>query len=502
MPHKGSMNPQKVPNAKVRQFDGIGGPRTQVLRRFNQQGWDISNTVCNDIADLHLGERGSALLRPGQRRLGSEDYTIGWVGQINIGGILRYGLIYNNNLTMVDMPTRLGYDLIPWPEDDVAKPADWPDGWTFYEWEPVDDVIPEDPSLPVAEQVCTVGYTWANSPASQDFTMPYAGTIAPASVNWYHKTEGYRPDIPLVGNYNAGPAWLGVQLIDGISLVLGPCLGEQIGGITFTPDGKDIDDDWLVPAVYSFTSVLTWSDGEIMSFPITLTVLGPAITLSPTEWDEPSVVVGEAGNKTKTINIKNTGDAGSSLVWEHVISGDAALVAILTADKATGTLAKDANEDIVFTMTDPGGLSAGSYSATITLRDSRLLTITGTVDVTLTVIPVFTGELNAHTVYTKYGVVTESDTTLNYRGSLLGWNPLWTQAAFISGKILYCGKLTSSGKWLVLFQDQLYWDQCGEVEAYQPVESFAANGAINGTYTWTLTCMAGSQSWVITITEL
>jgi len=94
MSFKRSANPQTVPNAKVRQFDGIGGPQTQVLRRSNDKGWDISNTVANDVKDLHLSERGSAFLRPGMRRLGSEDYTIGWIGQMNIGGLLRYGIIY------------------------------------------------------------------------------------------------------------------------------------------------------------------------------------------------------------------------------------------------------------------------------------------------------------------------------------------------------------------------------------------------------------------------
>ena len=502
-------NPQSIPSTKVRVFDGIGGPVTQILKRFNSRGWDISSTVANEVSDLHLAEKGSLLLRPGMRRLGSEDHTIGWLGQINIGGLLKYGVIYNNSLSVVDLPSRLGYDLIPWPEDDPVKPTDWPAGWHFYPWEPVDDVIPEDPSLPLEEQVCTVGYTWSNEPAEKAFEMQYAGTL-PSSVNWYHKTEGYRPYVQLIGNYNAPPAWLYVNLLTSKTIVLNPCLGQITGGILFTPNGKDIDDEWLVPATYNFTSTLTWSDGEVMTFPITLYVYGPAITLSPEEWDEPSVVVGDSGNKTKTINISNTGDAGSSLVWEYVLTGDAVLTAILTADKASGTLAKSADEDVVFTMTDPGGLAAGSYSATITFRDSRLNTVTGTVDVTLVVVPVFTGNILWSGTFTIDGVLQSSPTLVGVYCAPFndGFEPGWHRASgYLWGLTPHTGFHVAHDGWEIFFQDVAWWEWGGGTsQAYQDITSFNANGCPTGTYTWITPYKAISHEQVdvytITISEI
>ena len=504
MSFKRSANPQTVPNAKVRQFDGIGGPQTQVLRRSNDKGWDISNTVANDVKDLHLSERGSAFLRPGMRRLGSEDYTIGWIGQMNIGGLLRYGIIYNNSLEMIDMPSRLGYELIPWPKDDPIKPSDWPVGWHFYPWEPVNESIPEDPSMPLDEQVCIVGYEWSNSPTSGAFTMPYAGTISPTSINWYEKNTGYRPDIPLVGCYNAGPAWLGVELIDGISLVLGPCLGEQIGGIEFTPDGKDIDDNWLVPGIYAFTSVLTWSDGEVMSFPITLTVAGPEITLTP-ESDDLTAYHLVSGNETSVVSIENSGGAGSILNWENTsITGDAVLVAIMSLDTSSGTLAKSASENVTITLADPGDLAVGSYSAVVNFIDSKLATVTDSFTVNLVVseTPSYTGSVSVHAVLTISGTPTESDATALYRaGPAYGFEPLWYGSTPVASLVLKLGKLVDGGTWVVQYQDQPFWDQCGYTSYRQPITSFNANGCPTGSYFWDLSCPGLNSTRTLTFSE-
>ena len=496
-------NPQSIPSTKIRMFDGIGGPRTQILKKFNYKGWDLSNTVANEIYDLHPAEKGSMLLRPGERRLGSEDYTIGWIGQMHIGGILRYGIIYNNGLSMIDIPMRMGYDLIEWPEDDAAKPSDWPIGW-YWEGDAVDDSLPEDPSVPLDEQACTVGYVWANSPSVAVFSMPYADTITPTYINWYHSETGYRPDTPLVGRYTTSPAWLDTALLQGISLVLGPCLGVQFGGIRFTPNGKDVDSNWLEPGVYTSTKVLTWSDGEVMDCAVTLTVLGPEIALSPTTWEEEMVIASETGNKTETINIENTGDAGSSLVWEYVLTGDTEITSILTADKSTGTLAKGADEDVVFTLTYPGGLFVGQYSATITFRDSRLNTITGTVNIGVTVLPAYAGNIATHLVKVNQVGTTLFDETAVYQASSGDFETYWV--CLIGGQWMACGKLVATGAWVIRYADQAFWDQDGSwpfaPSLYQiPLTSFNGNGCPTGTYEWKLPNRTPQSTYTITLSE-
>jgi len=384
-------NPQSIPSTKIRVFDGIGGPRTQILKRFDKfRGWDISNTVANNVSDLHLGEKGSLFLRPGMRRLGSEDYTIGWIGQMTIGGLLRYGVIYGGGLTMIDLPMRKGYDPIPWPPDDppADPPDDWPDDWPWRD-DPVDDVIPEDPSLPIEKQVCEIAWEWDSSPVGLSFTFPYADSPTPATDNWYWKGEGYRPEF-LTGVYSSNAAWYNAALLVGGSWDIGPCHGLQWGGLLVTPTGKDAAGDWLVPGTYNHTKTLRISDGTDLEMLVTLVVVGPAITLDPTFWDQP-VTESAAGNLTKTINISNTGDTGSTLNWEYSVSGDSEITDILTSDVSSGALAKSANKDIVFTLTDPGSVAVGDYEATITFVDSLLGTVTETLTINMEVISGSTG---------------------------------------------------------------------------------------------------------------
>ena len=379
-------NPQTVPSTKIRVFDGIGGPPTQILKRFNFKGWDLSNTVANDVRDLHLSEKGSALLRPGERRLSSEDYTIGWIGQMTIGGLLRYGTIYNNGLTMIDLPMQMGYDLIEWPEDDAARPSYWP---VFWPWpgDPVDAVIPEDPSLPIEEQVCEIWWECTASPATLSFTMPYAATITPTSRYWYDQVEGYRPNTPLQATYNVDAEWFTSRIPWVASWVVAPCKGIQAGALLITPTGKDSDGDWLTPGTHTYTKTLTISDGTLLECAVSMIVLGPAITLTPTS-DSLVVFHGAGGDTTSVVSIKNTGDAGSTLNWENSsITGDAVLTAILSLDTSSGALAKSASENVTITLTNPSSLAVGTYNAVVTFRDQLLTSETETFDVALEVRP-------------------------------------------------------------------------------------------------------------------
>lgn len=411
-------NPQTVPSTKIRVFDGIGGPPTQILKRFNFKGWDLSNTVANDVTDLHLSEKGSALLRPGMRRLGSEDYTIGWIGQITIGGLLRYGTIYNNSLTMIDMPMQMGYDLIEWPEDEYpSRPSFWPTVWRWIS-DPVDSHLPEDPSLPVENQVCAIEWEWTASPDTLSFTMPYAGAITPTSAYWCDQVVGYRPNTPLSATYNVDAAWFASRISWVAAWVVGPCKGIQAGALLITPTGKDSDGDWLTPGTHTYTKTLTISDGTLLECAVSMIVLGPTITLAPTS-DSIVAIIGGSGNLTSVVNIENTGNAGSTLNWENsATTGDAALTAILSLDTSSGALAKSASENVTITLTDPSSLTAGTYTATVTFRDSLLTTETQSFTLTLQVVPAYTGQLD----FTCYSIFTNQNTPgpLN-PSSVTGW---------------------------------------------------------------------------------
>lgn len=421
MSYRRPHNPQVVSNSKIRSFDGIGGPRTQTLKRFNAKGWDISNGVANDVSDLHLAEIGSILLRPGMRRLGSEDYSINWIGQMNIGGLLRYGIISNNGLTMVDLPQKKGYELIPWPDDPVPSPyADWPLNF-FKPDDPVDEHLPEDPSMPIDKQVCTVGWEWTSSPDTISFTMPYAGTLPP-SQKWWEQNVGYRPDTPLIAGYNVRPAWLDGGLLSGQSWIKAPCIGVQVGGIWFQPNGKDSDGNWLAGGVYTHGATLTISDGTVLACAVELTVLVPVITLTPTS-DSLNAFLTESGNLTSTVGISNTGDAGSFLNWEVAsITGDAALAAIITVSSSSGPLAKNASENATITITNPGtALTSGTYNATVTFRDQYLTSETSTFDIAVETRPripdnfyVWTGVNKTGTQLTAY-----KDSTNTWRTNVL-----------------------------------------------------------------------------------
>ena len=441
-------NPQRLPTTKVRMFDGIGGPRTQILKRFNGKGWDISNTVCNDIQDLHLAERGSAFLRPGMRRLGSEDYTIGWIGQMNLGGLLRYGVIYNNSLTMVDMPDRLDYELIEWPEDEEEKPTDWPDGWPDPDGkDPVDDRLSEDPSVPVEDQVCTVGYEWSDSPDILAFVMPYAGTATPVYQNWYWKNEGYRPRTSLVATYNSSVAWLNTSLLVGYSQVLGPCLGAQEGGIQFRATGKDSAGDWIVPGTYAHIATLTASDGVVMDCVVNLVIVPPAITIDPYS-DDATVFEGDSGNKTFNISIESSGDAGSVLNWEvGSIDGDARLVSIVSVLPDSGSLSQGESETAVLTVTDPGSLSAGVYSASVEFRDKNLNSVSEVFTFTLTVLPLYLGSIKVQTHETAPGWIGRDVSVTGALTASATYYPYWVAQVSTGSQQVVGGRNNATGIW-------------------------------------------------------
>lgn len=66
---KAPESPQKVRTSKIRFFDGISRDTDEVIRRFNDRGWDISNTIANLLQDFDINEYGSIKIRSGSRKI-------------------------------------------------------------------------------------------------------------------------------------------------------------------------------------------------------------------------------------------------------------------------------------------------------------------------------------------------------------------------------------------------------------------------------------------------
>lgn len=106
--YKSPVNPTLVKHAKVRWFDGIGGPSDQVLSRRNEKGWDISDTICNDVQDLNLSEKGTMILRAGMVRLSSAmTSSVAAIFPMRMGGTIRYGVVAGGSLD-ISTPPRSG----------------------------------------------------------------------------------------------------------------------------------------------------------------------------------------------------------------------------------------------------------------------------------------------------------------------------------------------------------------------------------------------------------
>lgn len=375
---------------KLLRFEGVAGESEKVIKRITPDGDDLSGTVANLFQDVFCDKYGRIVLRPGCRKIETtgKNYSIGSIFMLNIGGLLNYGILYGGGLDLISVPWR------DFPEEEIeleeeeARPSDWPDEWPWFP--PVNDAPLPDPTEPVESQSCVVGYTIEGNPDTLSWSMPYADVSGLTSQVWRDKTQGYRPYTKLVASYNAPAAWLNTGFAAWKQFILGPCEGATVGGLEVIPNGKDASGDWLDPGTYTHTGTLTWSDGTVLTCVMTLVVAPPDITLTPVSGSV-EVFEADAGSETLTLAISNSGDAGSTLNWEVAsITGDAELTGILSASPSSGTLAQGASENVVLTLTAPGNLSAGSYSAVVNFRDSNLTTITDSYAVTLEVYPVYT----------------------------------------------------------------------------------------------------------------
>jgi len=279
MSQKPPLNPNKARVSKIRTFDGIGGAVTQVLKRTNERGNDISNSIANEVQDFDLGEKGSLILRDGKRKIDEtgKDYDITSIFDLNIGGLLQYGLVFNGNLDLIEipLPDTDAPDFAPPPleltPEKPDKPSDFPTDWPWPD-DVVSDYMYADPSLPPEGQVCESSYTIVDSPATLSFTMELGGSN-PAAQNWWFKVEG-RWLSSLEATFSSSASWYNVSTVGVWSFVTGPCTAVGINQVTIQVDGSALSAGTVTDIL-----TLTWSDGTILDVGITF-IVTPVVTLT------------------------------------------------------------------------------------------------------------------------------------------------------------------------------------------------------------------------------
>lgn len=99
-------NPSVIPNARVRDFRGIGGQDLRVFKYYDAKGNDISNSFFNDMQDFNLGEAGTLQLRDGCRKIEASGYSdhIEDIFFMTLGGRKFYGVQVGQALMVIDIP--------------------------------------------------------------------------------------------------------------------------------------------------------------------------------------------------------------------------------------------------------------------------------------------------------------------------------------------------------------------------------------------------------------
>jgi len=361
-------SPIKRSPYRIRQFDGIGGPEVQVLRRFNRQGHNISSSVCNDIQDLLLNERGTMMLRDGSVKMQETGFSASVTGifQVTIGGELQWGFLNDGKLTLIGIqePVVPGYQP-PDPFDlpDWDKPPDWPD-WPWPE-DPEDEEQPPDPSVPPGEQVCKEHVALAASPTSLTFQMS-AGGPAPSNQTLYGQFLGWRKGY---FRLTESSYWLDIVEVFSLKWILQVCHVQIVEKQIVVVSGKDANNAWLPSGTYKANIVL--EAGAVLNVPVTLTVLAAEITLTGTL--DFYFTFGETSSQAKELLVWNTGEVGSVLTWNRTLNLEFALSGPgqVTALPANGTV-DEGNQEAVTVTVDPNAVAVGAYTDNnITISDNQ-----------------------------------------------------------------------------------------------------------------------------------
>ena len=211
-------------------------------------------------------------------------------------------------------------------------------------------------------------FTPAGSPPP---VVPPVIGASPTSLSFAATQGGANPATQTVSISNTGGGTLSWTASDNAAwLTLSPASGTGNGAVTLT-----VTTGSLAAGSYSAMVAFVATGASTITVPVTLTVstapVPPAIGASPTSLSF-AATQGGANPATKTVSISNTG--GGTLSW--TASDNAPW---LTLSPASGT-----GNGAVTLMVTTGSLTAGSYSATVTMNAAGASSIA--VPVTFTVV--------------------------------------------------------------------------------------------------------------------
>lgn len=368
---------------RIRLFRGIAGLPEQVLYRQTNQG-NSSPTIANEIYDLSLTEKGALVLRDGFKKITSYNDDVTSIFFVKLGGRNIYGVLSAGEIDLLTAPARLELEELPYED----LPTDFPVTFItrYRRADDLDDIPLDDPAMPPGEQVCPTSYTWTGSPNAVSFVMPFGGP-APSEQSWFWELLGWK-DTTSTGTFNADPSWLNSSFGYWWYKLQGPCVGALTQQLILEVDSSATA---LVPDDYTFDKVLTINDGTTLTCSIGLHVGAPAMLLAgdtTIAWGD----VSEGSSPTnKTIQISNSSVdpyVTTILRWTATVTGDAALVSVITLSTTSGTNNQGEAATSITVSADTSALGQASYSATITFSgESGSGVADQTVPISITIVP-------------------------------------------------------------------------------------------------------------------
>jgi hypothetical protein len=286
-------------------------------------------------------------------------------------------------------------------------------------------------------------------------------TVSPTSLSFSGTAGGSSPAAKAIDVSNTGGGTLSWTASENVSwLSLSPTSGTNAGTITVTPSISG-----LAAGTYTtnITVTATGASGSPATIPVTFTVdpsvSPPSLSVSPASVSF-SATQGGASPAAKTLTVSNTG--GGTMSWTA-----AADVLWLGVAPASGT-----NNGTVTLTPNTAGLSAGTYTATVTIDAGTVSGSPQSIAVTLTVNP------------PPPPTLAVSPSSLTFTATQGGSNPA-AQSVSVSN--------TGTGTLDVTAADDASWLTVTPANATAPASLSAApsiSGLAAGTYTATVTVTA------------
>lgn len=272
----------------------------------------------------------------------------------------------------------------------------------------------------------------------------------------------------------------------------------------------------LLPGTQYYCQVRAWNSygfawSDIWGFTTPIAEITLTGTLAFADFVE-----GDTGTEVVQGIIENTGGDGSHLNWTGTLNLDAGWATDVVADAASGTLHAGETSNVNFTMTKTG-ISAGTYAGTWSVADPYCTT--KTLPLTLTVKPLYTGNMLINSKYYVNDVLQTDSSVIVAQGTgVRSYSPRWGRsiqggALFDVGRSTYVSDSDDwpiAGVWGGTMATTAYWDQFGNNPGVfgkftSNVNDFSDAGCPQGTVTRIIPGGVPfhtlSEKWVVTYSE-